>query len=369
MISHSEKISIEELICDATFQEYCMGSNLSSQLYWEEWAKKNSHRTSDIKEAREVINILTAKQGNRIEQLKQLRDGMNQSETFREIITTVSLEDLAPQNGKSNIKTLYKYTGAIAAMLLIAASIYLAIPQKKTQSLVSIPANQETTIHSGSEIRKTSILADGSLITLSKQSSLRFKADFNNNNREVWLSGEAYFDVKADKQHPFIVHSLNNDIKVLGTVFNVKAYPGDSTSETFLIHGSVEVIPHNTRYESIILSPNQKLITSLVSGKSSLVNREIRNQVLTINEKKEAIEEVKWVRNRLNIENEPLSIIAEKLENWYGIQIVFDDEEVKNLRYSGVFESETVIKSLEALQLSYPFKFRLEQDKISISSK
>ncbi|MES3019555.1 MAG: FecR domain-containing protein [Bacteroidota bacterium] len=369
MISHSEKISIEELICDGTFQEYCLGSNLSSQLYWEEWELKNQHRASDISEARKVIFILTAKQGNRFEQLKQLRDGMNQSEVFRHIIANASSPEPVSAKDKIQIRPLYKYIGAAAASLLIALSIYLSIPQNDPQVIVNIPRPKETVLESGSEIRKTSILADGSLITLSKQSSIRFKTDFNTNNREVWLSGEAYFDVKPDKKHPFIVHSLTNDIKVLGTVFNVKAYPGDSMSETFLVHGRVEVIPHDSRYKSIILSPNQKLITSLVSGKSSLVNQEVHNQVVTINERKEAIEEVKWVRNRLSIENEPLSLIAEKLENWYGIQISFDDEDVKNLRYSGVFESESVIKSLEALQLSYPFKFRVEQDKISISSK
>jgi ferric-dicitrate binding protein FerR (iron transport regulator) len=365
MTPHSEKISVEELICDASFKEYCLGSNLASQLYWEEWIMSNSHRTQDIQEAREVIYILTARQGNRLDQLKQLRAGMSQSESFKEIITNISAAADDPGNNK---RPSYRYIGAVAASLLIAVTIYLSIPQKQTQSTVST-FEKEIKIQSGEEIRKTSILADGSLITLSKNSSLKFRTNFNTDNREVWLSGEAYFDVKPDKKHPFIVHSLNNDIKVLGTVFNIKAYPGDALSETFLIHGRVEVIPHDTRYKSIILTPNQKLITSLISGKSSLANQEVHNQVVTISERKDAVEEVKWVRNRLNIENEPLSVIAGKLEDWYGIKIVFDDEEVKNLRYSGVFESESVIKSLEALQLSYPFNFRVEQDKISISSK
>lgn len=369
MTPHSEKISIEELICDASFQEYCLGSSLSSQLYWEEWMQKNSHRTSDVKEAREVIYILSARQGNRLEQLKQLREGINQSEGFREIIANVPSKDIIYHGGKKKVSPLYKYLGAVAASLLIAVSIYLSIPDQKLQTIVKIPQTSETIIHSGNEERKTSILTDGSLITLSKHSSIKFKTDFNKANREVWLSGEAYFDVKHDKAHPFIVHSLKNDIKVLGTVFNIRAYPDSHISETFLIRGKVEVIPHDTRFKSIILTPNQKLITSLVSGKSALSTSETRNRVVTVSERKEAVEEVRWVRNRLNIENESLSEIAKKLENWYGIQIVFDDEEVKNLRYSGVFESETVIKSLEALQLSYPFKFRVEQDKISISGK
>lgn len=369
MNPHSDKIPIEELICDASFQEYCLGSNLSSQLYWEEWIQKNSHRSSDVKDAREVIYILSAKQGNRIEQLKQLREGIKQSEGFRGLIANDAVNDVAHTSGKNKIRPLFKYIGAVAASLLIAVSIYLPIPENKSMPVAIIPHQTETVIRSGAEIRKTSILSDGSLITLSRHSSIKFKTDFNETDREVWLSGEAYFDVKHDDAHPFIVHSLNNDIKVLGTVFNIKAYPNSPVSETFLIRGRVEVIPHDTRYKSIILIPNQKLITSLVSGKSSLITQETKNQVVTINERKEAIEEVKWVRNRLNIENESLSDIAEKLEKWYGIQIQFGDEEVKNLRYSGVFESETVIKSLEALQLSYPFKFRVEQDKITISGK
>ncbi|SKB62843.1 FecR family protein [Daejeonella lutea] len=369
MTPHSEKISIEELICDATFQEFCLGSNLSSQVYWEEWIQKNSHRASDVKEARDVIYILAAKQGNRSEQLKQLRAGINQSESFKKLITTVAVPGSLPDHPKSSSRTLYRIIGAVAASVLIAITVYMNVPKNEIEAIAAIPPEQETNIQSGLDIRKTSILADGSLITLSKNSSLKFKKNFNASNREVWLIGEAYFDVKPDKKHPFIVHSLNNDIKVLGTVFNIKAYPGENSSETFLIHGRVEVIPHDTRYKSIILSPNQKLITSLITGKSALSNQELQNQVVTISERKQVIEEVKWVRNRLNIENEPLSDIAEKLEDWYGIEIVFQDEEVKNLRYSGLFESETVIKSLEALQLSYPFQFKVEQNRISISSK
>jgi transmembrane sensor len=78
-------------------------------------------------------------------------------------------------------------------------------------------------------------------------------------------------------------------------------------------------------------------------------------------------QEIAWIRNRLKIEDEPLEAIASKLQQWYGIEISFADSTVKTYRYSGTFESETVVKALEALQLSYPFNFQVDKEKIIIS--
>jgi ferric-dicitrate binding protein FerR (iron transport regulator) len=179
------------------------------------------------------------------------------------------------------------------------------------------------------------------------------------------LSGEAFFDVAHNEQRPFIVHTSEVNIEVLGTVFNVSAYPGNAHTETSLFRGKVAVSRNDNPGEKVILSPSQKLIftrTGATAGANPFKVVSMLPDPVTHKAK-----EIAWVRNRLKIEDEPLETIASKLQEWYGISIRFADDEVKAYRYSGTFESESVVKALEALQLSYPFNFRVEKEQIVIS--
>lgn len=364
MNSHPGTISIEELICDETFQQYCLGQNVPSQLYWEDWLARNAHRRADVDEASRIIHLLSARQGNRLIQLKQLREGIHQSESFKSQL--LPLESKAANSRKS--RSLYLYLGGIAAALvLVSALLFMRSEQTPANSVKQVKAVSRKVIRSGAELRRTSILPDGTVVTLSKNSSLELSPEFSISNREVWLSGEAFFDVTHNAKVTFIVHSLKNDIRVLGTIFNVQAYAHEATNETTLLKGRVEVIPHSDPSNSIVLKPNQKLITSVASGRNSLVGTERLARTTAGTSAKPEIKELEWVRSRLDIEDETLGSIAGKLQNWYGIEIVIENEKVKSYRYSGVFENESVIKTLEALQLSYPFTFKVSENQIRIT--
>jgi ferric-dicitrate binding protein FerR (iron transport regulator) len=118
----------------------------------------------------------------------------------------------------------------------------------------------------------------------------------------------------------------------------------------------------------MILTPSQKTVVFNRTGK---VDRPTTDSVLkkislTVDPVDHKAKEIAWVRSRIKIEDEPLEQIAARLQAWYGIPIIFTDNETKGYRYSGTFESETVVKALEALQLSYPFNFRVEKDTIVI---
>src|SRR5690606_22571909 len=93
--------------------------------------------------------------------------------------------------------------------------------------------------------RKSIQLPDGTKVMLNAGSTIHIAADFNATSRQLTLVGEAFFDVVHNAEKPFIIHTGAMDIKVLGTVFNVRAYPGDKTSETSLLKGSVEVTLKN----------------------------------------------------------------------------------------------------------------------------
>lgn len=365
---NSKDFSAEDLICDESFQRYCSGVSLSDQEYWEEWISKNSHKSAEVREAERMIGILSAKQGNRLVQLKQLSAGIRQFECLKDDMVAITRIEKAPVKKRGVF--VYKYIGGIAATIFIGLMAYAAYTFNNGKN-ANFPSADNTAkyLASGNLDRKTIFLEDGSVVTLRKNSTLKFNDDFNTSQREVWLKGEAFFDIKHDEKHPFTVHTDNDDIIVLGTAFNVSAYPDSKTYETSLIRGSVKIISHNYPHKAIILKPNQKLISQPALQKALDANLLNERRVVVMSAEPNDKQEIKWVRSRLNIENESLSQIAGKLQGWYGINIVFEDERVKTYRYSGVFENENLIKSLEALQLSYPFDFRVEEDKIIISSK
>ncbi|SEW18997.1 FecR family protein [Chitinophaga sp. YR573] len=314
--------SIEELVCDESFQQFCLGHDADTNSYWEDQLKLHPEM---IEEARRIVNILSANQGSRLDHSRQLQDGLRQS---------VQLQQLLEVSASKGRKRRFIY--AIAATGLILFGVWRMLPVKK----------QPATYTASHNPRHTYILTDGSIITLRENGTLLIDNDFGKNTREVTLTGEAFFDVKHNDQHPFIVHTRTADITVLGTTFTVSANPGEET-ETTLLSGKIAVNLKAKPGDKIVLQPNQKFIT----------------RIYKLDKKATPV----WIHNRLEIDNEPLEEIAKKLEKWYGIPVIFSDEAVKSYRYSGTFESESIIKALEALQLSYPFNFKVNNNVIVIS--
>lgn len=366
---------VEELICNESFQEYCLGSSLEHQLLWKEWMAKHLYRTADIAEAERIVTILNVKQGSRIEQLRAFRSGLTQQEAFQSSISfkpeipvkpDISFQEESQEERlKATRPRRHFYFSGIAAATLVAITILYfykpAFPGLKNEV-------KPMYFSSGKALRKTVILKDGSVITLAKGSSIRLEEGFSSSKREVWLNGAAFFDIKHDSAHPFVVHTTFNDIKVLGTTFNVKAYADSGMMETTLIHGMVQVASKKYPGYSVVLKPNQKLLSLNSPVKAAVSKPEAEYRISELKQYPATVvpEEIAWVRKRLDIDNLPLSVIAQRLQDWYGIKIIISGEEVKNYRYSGVFENETILKTLEALQLSYPFHFDVEGDRIYI---
>ena len=276
-------------------------------------------------------------------------------------------------------KPFYKRWGIYAGMAaVIAAVIFLypfmnaAKPGKKTVSLK--PVN-EIAINKGSRTKIQ--LPDGSQVWVNSGSKLIYEGRFEGNTREVHLDGEAYFDIVKDAAHPFIVHTEGIDIKVLGTVFNVKAYNADRTIEATLIHGSIEVLNHNQPgAPNIILKPHEKLVYNKyqpadVKEKQAIVNTadkpfSISIAALRKNVADSNIVETAWVYNKLIFEEERFEDLALKMERWYNVKINIETEKLKNYKMSGSFVNETAEEAIRILQFLVPFKYLIKNNEIKI---
>lgn len=355
-----EDYDIEDFACDHSFQQYCREENDSSVSFWTAWLREHPDKAGQIDRAKQLVFFLSAGQGNRLEQLSHLKRGLQQ----RNLLETSIKNTLPVKNHAFKSKAYITALAAFLTMGVIGYFLILNNPFTETKLLSDRAEYSSTAVD-----RKTVILPDGSRVTLNKNSTIVLSPDFSKTRRDLTLKGEGFFEVSHDPENPFFVHTNAITVKVLGTVFNITAYPQDKgETATTLLKGKVEVSLNSTPSKKYLLKPNEKLITKISVGLNPGV-ADISLEPTVLPGQASGIKpiETAWLRQRLELSNERLEEITRKLEQWYGIEIEFEDDLPKSYRYSGTFESETVLQALEALQLSYPFKIKTESQKIIIS--
>lgn len=273
---------------------------------------------------------------------------------------------------------------SIAAAVLMVASIYWynSVTKRTASSRPFVAAHtvekNEVSTRNGS--KSTITLPDGSKVWLNAGSVLTYNKDFGGEIREVDLSGEAFFEVMpvvssaTAKKIPFIIHTQHIDVRVLGTAFNVKAYPGDKQTETSLVHGKVEVLIHNRPEQKFTLRPNDKLVvmneeknTQEIGKKDASHNEPLFSMSrLTYTNADSLVVETAWVQNKLVFDNESFGEVATKMERWYNVQITFSDAKLKEQPLSGKFENETIQQALDAITVTLPFHYSMQDNKIII---
>lgn len=257
---------------------------------------------------------------------------------------------------------------AVAASVLLAA-LFTYFYFSNPESLI----NKDNIVSTRKGSKSKLVLPDGTQVWLNADSKISYNDHFGASTREISLSGEAYFEVVKDKTRPFIVHTPAMDIKVMGTVFNVKAYPADEASQTSLIEGSVEVSLKKSG-KKILLKPSEKLFVSneylnkgpekIISARATVPDIAI-SQINTLPDKITAIE-TQWTQNKLAFKNQKLVDIVADLSRWYGVTIDINDENIREKTYSGIFENESINEVLDALKLAGGFDYKIENKKITI---
>jgi len=265
----------------------------------------------------------------------------------------------------------------LALIVLTTGSIYL-FTKKRDTKLTAVQAISSIVTKNGN--RTKIVLPDGSQVWLNAGSNLDYNNSvFNKDLREVTLNGEAYFDVTRNPEKPFIIHTKKMDIKVLGTVFNVRSYSDEKITEAALIKGSIEVTLKDRKDQKIILKPNEKISIAneelKTEAKQSKIipakNNTVRIPQIVVKELKpnptsNIIGEIAWTQNKLYFEDENLEDIALRMERWFGKKVTIANESLKNIHYTGNFENETIEDVLSYLKLSKSFNFRLGNDNVVI---
>lgn len=201
-------------------------------------------------------------------------------------------------------------------------------------------------------------LSDGTIVSLNSGTSLRYPEQFGlNGNRDVYLTGEAFFEVARDKMHPFIVHANHADIEVLGTTFNVSAYPENPTVNGTLIEGSIRMSEAANSTNVILLEPNQ--MATWQNNSKKLAVKEVDPAFY-----------VAWTKGELAFKDTPFSIIAKIIQRTYDVEIINENSDLAKQNFTGTIKiSESSVENiLDLLKRDTPFNYSIDQKTITITN-
>jgi ferric-dicitrate binding protein FerR (iron transport regulator) len=235
---------------------------------------------------------------------------------------------------------LLRGAASIAALLLIGLLIRVTIYSNDPV----YPANlQVFTVPLGS--RSSLLLPDGTEVNLNSGSKLTYSDNFSKENRIVSLTGEAFFHVKSDSEHPFTVQTNDFDIRVNGTQFNLCSYQEDRFSTATLSEGKINLKLNNSDCTQDV-KPGDKFVLDRKSNNFTLNAADVR-------------QETAWKDGEFIFKNISFPDLIKRLERWYDVKLIVNDPRLIKYNYSGRFKNqETIWQVLDALKLTSPIDYQ-----------
>jgi ferric-dicitrate binding protein FerR (iron transport regulator) len=274
---------------------------------------------------------------------------------MKQMETTPAGQPVAGNHGRKRYLSLLKY--ASVAVVFICMTLVMEKLMWKKDSPAREAQLIELDVASGPRMSHLT-LPDGSKVVLNASTKFRFPDQFDAHAREVFLDGEAFFEVVHQAEKPFIVHTSHQKISVLGTTFNVMDYSADDYAITTLVSGSVEVQPSGAApTASSRLKPDQQAFLNKTTSELIVENIKIDTARM-------------WVNKIYHFRDEPLHRIARRLEKIYGVEIDITDNVLKEEKYTGVFRLELPVEEvLKIINYQNQFTCKVEEGRIVILPK
>jgi ferric-dicitrate binding protein FerR (iron transport regulator) len=273
-------------------------------------------------------------------------------------------KEIVPEKRNKKVRYLIR--------LAVAASIFVGVGWAVfalMNSRIMPDTTNDNTIAAVTKKGSKSIitLPDGTKVIINADTKLYYQKEFSKTTRDVFLQGEAFFDVVKDKKHPFVVHTKAFNVKVLGTAFNVRSYNGEQSAQATLIRGAIEVELKQKSGKTIFMKPNEKIVVKNIDRENPYEKGLPEIFVTTVEHfTNSAMQETAWTQNKLIFKQDRFEDIARELERWYGVQIKIKDVVLKDKTFSGMFENKSVNEVLEALQIVAKFNYTYKDNVIEI---
>jgi len=275
-------------------------------------------------------------------QLHNSADSMNEEQQKRMLENIHRMID-KQESKKFVLPSWAKPAAAVILVLITAGSLFFALnPRDNTPMLYS-----KVEAMRGQKSNIT--LPDGTNVILNSESSIIYGTDYNNSNRTVELQGEAYFDVTQNQTLPFTVKAGDLSITAKGTAFNVRAYLDENHISTTLTEGKVEI---KTPNETMNMLPNERVEYNSQNKKTSTIK--LDNAMLSVG----------WLNDQLSFESATLAEVANNLSRAYNIVIEFSGESIKEQRFTGRIDNNSLHSVLRILSLTAPIEYKVTGNKV-----
>lgn len=356
-----EQFSADDFAGDGFFIRWVKGTDPEADWFWQSFMKEHPEKIPAIEEARKIVGRFSFRKD---ELSPEAFDSMR-NRFVLSLQATIEQEkeaaftDLTVDTRKTSPAFWLKIAASLAVPLMCVA-LYYAV-RNLPLSPEGNPSTENTAVAATEERvnprgqRSVLQLTDGTRVWLNADSRLRYAKDFTTTGvREVYLEGEAFFEVAHDASKPFLVHTSGITINVLGTSFNVKSYGEDATIETTLIRGKVSINrKDNPAGGNLVLKPNQKAI--------------YQKETRTLNiEQVVAARSASWRNDELVFDGMPFADVITQLERWYDVKIHVQEGDNLQCLLTADLGKESLEEVLNLLVVSQQIRYTQKGNEVFI---
>ncbi len=306
------------------------------------------------------------------EWIKESHENLEQFSFLKAQFTFSTMPNTIFQDRRKNFAYGMMRVAAILLVPLIAGIIYLYMANNKANDRYLEACRQTELLqeqHPGSVTyianagtKSLVVLPDSSIVRLNGESKLIVPQRFAADARELFLTGEGYFEVRHHDDWPMNVRTANGvTVKVLGTTFNLSAYEDDEKVKVTLIEGSIVVKEDKSNYEHKIL-PNQEINIDVNNSNA----RSASDMKLPKIKHADIYKNTGWVKGELIFDNTPMTDVIKQLERWYGVNIHVTDNDIMKYHFTATFTTESITRVLEYMKFSSKLKYDINGSDVYI---
>lgn len=343
------KYQLEDFVQDLHFRKWVLGRLPEENHFWEDWLAEHPGKKAMVEEARSLVIA------------SEIEEISIPEAVVREGIGNILLQTSRP----AWYRLAWVRVAASVAVFLALAWLFNRNVTKSGTGAEKQMLSQSTETENNGKEPLSLTLSDGTLVTLKTGSRLQVARDFGHQTRTVHLTGEAFFEVKKDPQHPFLVYAGGVVTKVLGTSFNVRAYRQETSTSVAVRTGQVTVYQHekagrkNNRHpEQILLTPNQKAV----------FEKEREKLVKTLVEKPVILTGFTG-KNLFDFHETPIPEVFTQLQQAYGVRIVFDSELLEKCNLTATFGNEPLYDKIDIICETIQARYEIADGQIVIYAR
>lgn len=371
-MNHYKKYGIEDFVWDSFFRQWVLAPTREMDFAWKNWLAENPEMSEKINQAKIIVQSLQVKELeiSNLEISRIVKETIAKTNPLTPEYAELKNDQLRPFYKRTWFKFAASFAVIMFVGLLAKSRLEDGKPTNVSEDFTNTVSDNDLLLE---KVNNTTspllvMLEDSSRITLAPESKLRYAKNFSGTKREVYLTGEAFFDISKDASRPFFVYANELVTKVLGTSFTIRAYKTSKEVTVEVKTGRVSVFTQsdpgkkskesNNELDGIVLSPNQKIIYA----------RDQVRMVKTLVEKPEIIVS-KAQTPQFIFEDVPATEAFDSIGKAYGIDILYDEEILKGCPLTAILENQTLHEKLTIICKAIEANYEILDGQVVIHGK